>query len=381
MNGELSQIVQAELNMPASRAGSAKHLAILSQLLLHTSEFESRGASREAVVQAIRSLRREEREDFLALANSHHVVVRSLRSFCEFMTERSDDWAEWAASAMADETARVEKALCFLESICQGLEAEGCDVTVIKSLDHWPDLGSDLDLYTNAEASDVIQIMMRRFRATTLPRSWGDRLANKWNFKVAELPELVEVHVGRLGQTGEQVTFARALPARASPTQIGACRFRTVSAVDRLLITTLQRMYRHFYLRLCDIVDTARLLDTHTVDSIDLHASATAAGIWEGVATYLKVVSDYVRWYRGQGLNLPAAVQSDARFGADQLSFRRGLLRIPFLPQSVQLYARKFSRLALKGDLPATLRLSLLPGLAAAAAVAHKITGTDKGIW
>ena len=30
---------------------------------------------------------------------------------------------------------------------------------------------------------------------------------------------------------------------------------------DRLMISTLQRMYRHFYFRLCDIVDTAELAD------------------------------------------------------------------------------------------------------------------------
>ena len=30
---------------------------------------------------------------------------------------------------------------------------------VIKSLDHWPDLGSDLDLFTSAPSADVIQVM------------------------------------------------------------------------------------------------------------------------------------------------------------------------------------------------------------------------------
>lgn len=388
MSGEFPEIAQAELKKPTPMAGLAKHLAILSQLLLHTTDSErppgaeiARVASREEVVRDIRSLRREECEDFLALANLHHVVVRSLRLFYAIVAERGDDWTEWAASAMNRENARVEKALCFLESICQELEAEGCDVTVIKSLDHWPDLGSDLDLYTNSDASDVIQIMIRRFCATILPRSWGDHLANKWNFKVPELPELVEVHVGRLGQTGEQVSVARALPARATLAQLGSRRFRTASAVDRLIITTLQRMYRHFYLRLCDIVDTARLLETQTVDYADLQASATSAGIWEGVAAYLTIVSDYVRWYRGEGLNLPSAVRSDARFGADQLSFRRGLLRIPLLPHSLHLYATEFVRLALNGKPQGTLRLSLLPGLAAAAAMAYKITGTDRGIW
>ena len=85
---------------------------------------------------------------------------------------------------------------------------QGYDVTVIKSLDHWPDLGSDLDLYTNTDPDDVIRLMKQRFQAEVAPRSWGDRLANKWNFNIPGLPEAVEIHMRRLGQTGEQISIA-----------------------------------------------------------------------------------------------------------------------------------------------------------------------------
>jgi hypothetical protein len=36
------------------------------------------------------------------------------------------------------------------ETICYEFYAQSCEITVIKSLDHWPDFGSDLDLHTNA---------------------------------------------------------------------------------------------------------------------------------------------------------------------------------------------------------------------------------------
>ena len=71
------------------------------------------------------------------------------------------------------------------------------------------------------------------------------------------------------------------------------------------MISTLQRMYRHFYFRLCDIIDSASLADNGAIDYDDLRNSATAAGIWEGVATYLVIVSDYVRHYRGRGSGSP----------------------------------------------------------------------------
>src|SRR5207302_7910904 len=109
----------------------------------------------------------------------------------------------WGEPLLASERQRVERGMDALAPICDALEAAGCRVTVIKSLDHWPDLGSDLDLYATGDAATVGRVMCGEFKAQMEPRSWGDRLANKWNFSVPSLPELIEIHVRYLGQTGE----------------------------------------------------------------------------------------------------------------------------------------------------------------------------------
>jgi hypothetical protein len=140
-------------------------------------------------------------------------------------------------------------------------------------------------------------------------------------------------------------------------------------------------MYRHFYLRLCDVVDTARLVDSASVDYLYLKNLAQSAGLWDGLATYLVTVSGYVKTYRGTDLPLPSLVTNAAHFGNELVHFRKKFLRIPIFPQAARLYASEWKRLLLNGDLQSTLRLSLLPGLAAAAALEFKITGTDKGIW
>jgi hypothetical protein len=59
----------------------------------------------------------------------------------------------------------------------------------------------------------------------------------------------------------------------------------------------------------------------------------------------------------------------------------RRFLRIPILPEGAGLYTKQVAETARHGNVPAALRLSLLPPLAATAAVAFKITGNDKGIW
>lgn len=323
------------------------------------------------------------RQDFgelWSLATAHHVILRTFPALHKVMLALGKPESQWCGNAIRREEARIEHALSFLSVICEALQKAG-DVIVIKSLDHWPDLGSDLDLYTNASAADVVAIMRERFHATLEKRSWGDRLANKWNFVVPGLPELIEVHVSRLGQTGEQVAITDSLVKRSRMAQFGSYILPVPAPEDRIIISTLQRMYRHFYLRLCDIVDTAGLVTSCAIDYEYLKPLAQSAGLWDGIATYLVTVSGYVKSYSGEFLLLPPLVTSAARFGNELVQLRRKFLRIPIFPQAARLYATEWGRLLFNGELQNTLRLSLLPGLAAAAALEFKFTGTDKGIW
>lgn len=365
---------------------STKCLRLLSRLLLGAGGNNGLGTSAIApeisddIPGIVSTFAPQDFGELWGLAASHHVIARTFPGLHEAMLAEGHDRADWVDHAMVKERARIQHALSFLFPICEALKEVG-DVVVIKSLDHWPDLGNDLDLYTNAESADVVAVMTKCFNAQADGRSWGDRLANKWNFIVPGLPELVEVHVSRLGQTGEQVAIANSLVTRARVAQFDGQTFPVPAPEDRLIISTLQRMYRHFYLRLCDVADTALLVDSGSVDYVYLKSLAQAAGLWDGLATYLVTVSGYVKAYRGEDLPLPSLVTNAAQFGNELVRFRRKFLRIPIFPQAARLYASEWKRLLLNGELQSTLRLSLLPGLAAAAALELKFTGSDKGIW
>ena len=80
-------------------------------------------------------------------------------------------------------------------------------------------------------------------------------------------------------------------------------------------------------------------------------------------------------------LPLPSLVTDAAHFGNELVYFKKKFLRIPIFPQAARFYAAEWKRLLLNGDLQSTFRLSLLPPLAAAAAIEMKMTGSDKGIW
>jgi len=363
---------------PSGSAAASESMTMLSELLLSSGGKD--GPWPGAAVA--RGMSAAQFEELLALASANHVVVRGLEVFRSIMLAAQDPVrAEWAAAALAVERSRITVAIRFLAEVCDAFQAESLDVTVMKSLDHWPDLGSDLDLYTNASPRAVCDLMTRRFGARIASRSWGDRLACKWNFEIPGLPGPVEAHVGRLGQTGEQAVLASRIHARSRFVEVRGHTFRVPSAPDRLMISTLQRMYRHFYFRLCDVLDSAALVSSGDLDFQELRAFAQEAGIWEGVATYLAIVSDYVCQYRGTGLGLPQFVRDAARFGGDLITFKSRFLRVPILPQSAGLYRTQLAGLLRRRELHSSARLGLLPWLATAAAIGQKLTGSDKGIW
>jgi Uncharacterised nucleotidyltransferase len=321
-------------------------------------------------------------EAIVELAAKNHVIIRAFFQLSQLLKiNGSTHLRDWVSLAVEKESSRIRHALGLLNRICATLEENGCPVTVIKSLDHWPDLGSDLDLYTDAEPARVVNVMLTKLGAKVDQRSWGDRLANKWNFIVPGLPELVEVHIGRLGQTGEQTAVTESLSRRTRVINVGQYSFRVLAPEDRIIISTLQRMYRHFYIRLCDVIDNASLLASDCVDFAYLHSLGSAAGIWEGIATYLTVISGYVESFRSHDIALPGLVTGSAKFGVEKVHYRRDFLRVPILPHSLYLYASELKTLLMQGEVRNSLRLSLLPGLATAAALELKITGSDKGIW
>jgi hypothetical protein len=358
-------------------------LKLLSRLVLPPEHKGSAGnAFSEELKKEVLGISRAEFDCLVALAETNHVLVRGLEAFREIAVPGGDAIrTSWADVCLSAERARIDVALGSLSQICDAFTRNRLRIAVIKSLDHLPDLGSDLDLFTNAKPEAVIQLMEKEFGARPASRSWGDRLACKWNFMVPRLPELVEIHIGRLGQMGEQLAIADSLLDRTRCISVGELMFRVPSISDRLMVSTLQRMYRHFYFRLCDIVDSALLVESGTIDYDDLYVAAATAGIWEGVTTYLAIVSDYVQRYRGAPLDIPDWVMAGARFSGKEVYFAKDFLRVPIMPQSAKLYGSQLARVLRRRQFESGARLSLLPWLATVALVGQKITGSDKGIW
>jgi hypothetical protein len=341
-----------------------------------------RPTSAADVLPLLTSLTPQQRQDFVELADSNHVVIRAFEVINRVAGNRGDsDLQAWAVEVLGKERARITNAFNHLEPVVNALEEAGCPTVVMKTLDHWPDLGNDLDLVSTGNKAKIIDVFTKQFGAHKEARSWGDRLACKWNFALPGLPEAIECHVGRLGQTGEHIGLAHRFINRRVAVNVAGHKFLVPAPEERVFAATLQRMYRHFYFRVCDILNAASLVESGKIDYSELRSAAVTAGIWPGVASFLKIVSDYVKQYRGTGLSLPVTVLADATVSGDKIYTRARFLRLPIMPYGARLYGQQITQAAFRGNVPATFRLSLLPPLASAAAVAFKITGSDKGVW
>jgi hypothetical protein len=329
-----------------------------------------------------RTLNQQGRSELLNLADAHHVTLRALTELHrEAARVQELEIAEWAETAIKAEQNKIDIALARLSEICDALERAGIRITVIKSLDHWPDLGRDLDLFTTADINRLCAVLVDHFNAKVESRSLGDRFAGKWNFEVPGCNKVLELHSGRLGQMGEHTSLAKRFTLRRVPIDISGHRFYVPAPEEQVIAATLQRMYRHLFFRLCDVVNTAKMLANPGFSWPVLQSTATKAGIWPGVASFLKIVSDYIAHYRGRPLELPPAVLESAQYGADQLFVRGQYLRVPVVPCGLNLYVGQLKSTITAGEVLSAARLGCLPVLASVAGVSYRLTGSNQGIW
>ncbi|HST09702.1 MAG TPA: hypothetical protein VLL05_04955 [Terriglobales bacterium] len=332
-------------------------------------------------IELISDLSLEQFEGLLKKAETQRVLRRCLEAFKDTLPRNREDLTQLCESQLSAEQVRVENVLAVLEKVVRAFEHRGYPVMVMKTLDHWPDTGSDIDLLAAGEDFQVCEVLENDFHAIQQPQSWGDRLAHKFNFRIPGLNELVEIHVGCLGQTGEQEHLAAGVLSRRFEDQYWHYSFPVPVVEDRIVIATLQRMYRHYYIRLTDIVNIYQSLVMRNINFENLQVIAEEGSVWPGVATLLMIACQHGVHFGGPSIELPDFVVRAARFNSAGTYVDRNFLRVPLVPEATNLYLQQLAENARSRNLRALARLSLLPVLASAAFVAFRVTGNDKGIW
>lgn len=321
--------------------------------------------------------------NFIDLAREHRMLLRALVPVREVAARLGcDGLLELAGAEVAAERERIRISLQCLDAVCTELEVAGCPVVLFKSLDHWPDFGSDLDLCVVGDERYILDIFTRKLGARKRLRSPGDHLAHKWTFLLRGDPTEIEIHVNRLGHTGEHVQLAASFIDRRKLVQVNEYNVPVPAPEERIIAAAVHRMYRNLYFRVCDIVNLTSLIQNSKLNYGYLRALAGQAGIWPGVAACLKIVSDSVAPYLRRPLDLPEDVQRSAgKIGSVKLLLRGTFFHLPLFPYGAGLFFRQFAHTLRSGNLAAAVRLSLLPPLASVGTLASAVTGSSAHVW
>jgi hypothetical protein len=369
--------------MPNKVSSNNRAFDALGVLLFgRRSRLQSVNEAFAAEIQCVSRLGPEQLHAFIKQAETQRVLRRTLDVLKNNLPNGGDGATrEILDQLVSAEKVRVKTVLNCLQGIVSVFEERGHPVTVMKTLDHWPDTGSDVDLLVTAKDEEVCEIFQQYFLASKQVQSWGDRLAHKFNFRVPDLPELVEVHVDCLGQTGEQKALARGVLERRARRTYDTFTFPVPLPEDRIVIATLQRMYRHYYIRLTDIVNIYDLLRQNCIDFDRLKAIAEVGSVWPGVATLLNIVCQHAIRFGGDSIALPGVVMDAARFGSARTYLDQKFVRVPLVPEAADLFWGQIVGIGRKHNFRGVMRLSLLPLLATAAFLSFRVTGNDKGVW
>lgn len=369
--------------MPGKASANNRAFDALGFLLFAQRSHEQNASDAFAAeIQYVSSLSPDQLRSFLKQAELQRVLMRTLDVLKNHLPNSRDNaTCEIRDRLILEEKDRIKKALSCLQQIVVVFEERGHPITVMKTLDHWPDSGSDVDLLVTAKDEEVCEIFEKHFSASKQLQSWGDRLAHKFNFRIPDLPELVEVHVDCLGQTGEQKALAHGVLGRRIRLSYDAFAFPVPLPEDRVVIATLQRMYRHYYIRLTDIVNIYDLLAQNCVDFEHLKSIAEVGSVWPGVATLLNIVCQHAIRFGGDSIVLPEVVMAAVRFGSSRTYLDQKFVRVPLLPEAADLFLGQIVSIGRKHNFRGVMRLSLLPLLATAAFLSFRVTGNDKGVW
>lgn len=320
---------------------------------------------------------------FIQLARDHRMILRALAPVQQMAARLGcARLAELAGTIVANESERIRVSLQCLNAVCTELELAGCPVVLFKSFDHWPDFGSDLDLCIIGDERYIVDLFTHKLHARKRLRSPGDHLAHKWTFLLRGDPTEIETHINRLGHVGEHVQLAASFIDRRRLVQVNGFNVPVPAPEERIIAAALHRMYRNLYLRVCDIVNMTALIQNADLSYRQLQEIAETAGIWPGVAAYVKIVSDYVGPYLSRRLHPPETVRLAAEsIGSIKLLLGGTFFRLPVFSCGAGLFLRQFMHTLQNRDLASAVRLSLLPPLASAGTLATAITGSSAHIW
>lgn len=259
------------------------------------------------------------------------------------------------------------EAFDLYDQMSKVLSDHGVSFVAIKSFDSLPDIGHDIDLLVPypVELAGAEKLLIDQYRVQPQGLTHCDRLLGKFSCFLPGYKHDFELYptISQLGET--HLDPAQVLLNRKMATVEGHKVWMT-SESDRVLIRIIHAMFRHNFLKLSDILDFLKLIETaeaqEIIDKID------SARIGDAFIFYLASIDRFLRacgTQRERFQLLKKAAQE--RFGNDRLAFlRRDRLVLPYripTPAIIMLFLVKAARDAASSKWKSAIACLLAPPL------------------
>jgi len=263
------------------------------------------------------------------------------------------------------ERQRVRAALHVVREIGDRCARHGIAFLFPKALQHYPDMGSDLDLLVLSESEGTDALLLEGLAASPVARSLHDRIAGATTYRLQESRLPLDVRHGRLGPVGEQASYPRALLANRQRCLIAGAEFFVPAPEDQLILQGMDRVSGRRSFRLGDVVATIATVRALPIAWTYVTQTARAIGVLAGLGCYLSYVEQIHQALYGRGLLPPDAHQGLLLRGWGRATFHHGAYRFPAVRVGNRLYWRQLATSVGAGNWRAASRLCLWPAAVA----------------
>lgn len=305
--------------------------------------------------------------ELLRVARRNFVLLR-LASRLDELGARPPAFFEEAAG---DERRRASLMFEVIRRVSRSCEAAGVEHLFAKSFQHYPDMGGDIDLFVVPRSAGVDAAALAGTAAEPVKKDFRSRMSGVTAYRVGGLA--LEIYHGRVGLLGEHGALVRQLIRNGERARVGGCEFLAPSPEDLLVLHGMQRVYRHGFIRLCDVLSTTWLVRRRGLDWDYVLRTSEQLGTLYGLRSYLT----YVRQILGEALGrelVPPELRARLKAGGcGRGEFRGGVFVFPRGRVVGRIYLGKLGAALRAGNWDGVSRLSLMP-LVAAAALARKLS-------
>jgi len=209
--------------------------------------------------------------DFLEFARLNVALIRTY----DWLNKNKipvPNQSEWALKTNK-ERQRISDTILTIVKIKDVLDKAGIPHIFPKALQHYPDMGHDIDLVVkdkNHKSDTILKTYFAQEEISPGKTSILNRLSGKTTYEIASLDMCeIEIHHNKMGQLGEFSNFVSDIFADREISRFavgGETYIPVLSGEYALILNVMQRIYGHFTLRISDI---ARFITLAASDNLN----------------------------------------------------------------------------------------------------------------